>query len=195
MKAMEQIQSVPESRRQRPDNRKLGMWLFLASEVMLFSSLIGSFLNMKWRSPAGANHVLNIPITALNTFILIVSSTAVVMALAAIQDGDRKKLRNLLIATWFLGVTFLGIQINEYRVLFGKGLSPSSSLFGSGFYALTGLHGLHVLIGVLWLSGLIVLTLRGRLAATRAILVEVFGLYWHFVDVVWIILFTIVYLL
>jgi heme/copper-type cytochrome/quinol oxidase subunit 3 len=192
---MHQIWSAQDVIGQRPDSRKLGMWLFLASEVMLFSALIGSFLNMKWRSPADANPILSIPITALNTFVLIVSSTTVVMALAAIQDEDLKKLRRLLIATWFLGVAFLSIQINEYRVLFGKGLTLSSSLFGSGFYALTGLHGLHVLIGVLWLSGLIILSLRGRLAATRAILVEIFGLYWHFVDVVWIILFTIVYLL
>jgi heme/copper-type cytochrome/quinol oxidase subunit 3 len=179
----------------RPDNRKLGMWLFLATEVMLFSSLIGAFLSMKSRSPADANHVLNIPVTALNTFILIVSSTAVVMALSGIQDGDRKRLRNFLILTWVLGASFLGIQIREYLALIKKGFTPSGSLFGSGFYAVTGFHGFHVFIGLCWVTGLIIATLRGRFSADDTMRVEIFGLYWHFVDVVWIVLFTIIYLL
>ncbi len=179
----------------RVSSPKLGMWFFLAQEVMLFTSLIGAFLNMKWRSPPDANHVLNIPITAVNTFVLIISSTMVVYALSAAQDGRQKRLRTFLILTWILGATFLSIQLREYILLFRGGFTPSDSLFGGGFYTLTGFHGFHVFVGISWLTGLIIQTLRGRVTVDHAIWVEIFGLYWHFVDIVWIILFTIVYLL
>jgi heme/copper-type cytochrome/quinol oxidase subunit 3 len=177
------------------DNRKLGMWIFLASEVMLFSSLIAGFINMKARSPAGASDVLNVPLTAVNTFILIMSSTTVVMALAAIQDGDRKRLRNYLLATLLLGGMFFSIQMYEYRHLLGEGFTPWGSLFGAGFYTVTGFHGLHVLIGLGLCLALIVQAIQGKITAGEHMRVEVFGLYWHFVDVVWIVLFTIIYLL
>ncbi len=178
------------------DNRKLGMWIFLATEVMLFSSLIGGFLQMKARSPVGANHVLNIPVTAVNTFILIVSSTTVVLALQAIMNDDRQRLKLFLLATLALGSTFLGIQIYEYIELFThKGLTPSGSLFGAGFYTVTGFHGFHVFIGLLWCTWLISQALKNRFSADNYMRIEIFGLYWHFVDVVWIILFTIIYLI
>ena len=99
------------------DSRKLGMWIFLVTEVMLFSSLIGAFLQMKARSPADAHHVLNVPITAVNTFILIVTSTTVVLALQAIMNGDRRRLKLFLGATLALGATFLGVQVFEYTQL------------------------------------------------------------------------------
>jgi heme/copper-type cytochrome/quinol oxidase subunit 3 len=178
------------------DNRKLGMWIFLATEVMLFSALIGGFLSMKVRSPATAHHVLNVPLTAVNTFILICSSTTVVMALSAIQEGNVKGLRNFLLATLALGATFLSIQVSEYNNLMTEhGLTPWGSLFGGGFYTVTGFHGFHVLIGLIVCLWLIVQTVQGRFTAENHMRVEVFGLYWHFVDVVWIILFTIIYLL
>jgi heme/copper-type cytochrome/quinol oxidase subunit 3 len=178
------------------DNRKLGMWLFLATEVMLFSSLIAGMLNMKARSPATAHHVLNIPITAVNTFILIVSSTTVVLALAAIQEGDKRRLRNFLLLTLLLGATFLSVQIFEYyQLILVEGFTPAGSLFGGGFFTVTGFHGFHVLIGLLWCSWLIVQAFQGRFTPEEHMRVEVFGLYWHFVDIVWIILFTIIYLL
>ena len=177
------------------DNRKLGMWIFLGTEVMLFSSLIGAFLQMKARSPANANEVLNVPITAINTFILIVSSTTVVLALQAIMNGDRRKLKLFLAATLALGATFLGVQIFEYTQLLHEGFTPSGSLFGGGFYTVTGFHGFHVFIGLLWCAGLLVASLRERFSATNYMRIEIFGLYWHFVDVVWIILFTIIYLI
>jgi heme/copper-type cytochrome/quinol oxidase subunit 3 len=178
------------------DSRKLGMWIFLATEVMLFSSLISGFLQMQARSPAGANHVLNIPLTAVNTFILICSSLTVVMALSAIQDGDQKKLRAFLLATLALGATFLGIQIFEYRhLIVGEGFTPAGSLFGAGFFTVTGFHGFHVFIGLIWCAWLILQAMAGRFTTAEHMRVEIFGLYWHFVDVVWIILFTLIYLL
>ena len=106
------------------DNRKLGMWIFLATEVMLFSALIAAFLQMKARSPADANQILNIPLTAVNTFILIISSTTVVLGLAAIQDGEKKKLLRYLVFTLLLGATFLSIQVYEYTHLLKEGLTP-----------------------------------------------------------------------
>jgi heme/copper-type cytochrome/quinol oxidase subunit 3 len=178
------------------DTRKLGMWLFLASEVMLFSSLIAGFLDMRGRSPADANQVLDIPLTGINTFVLICSSVTVALSVAAIEQGNRKRLRNFLLLTLLFGATFLGIQMYEYYHLISSGeLTPSSSLFGAGFFTVTGFHGFHVFIGLLWC----LLTLRwagkGLITAQDFTKVEVFGLYWHFVDIVWIILFTIIYLL
>jgi heme/copper-type cytochrome/quinol oxidase subunit 3 len=179
----------------RLETRKLGMWLFLVSEVMLFSALIGALMSMKARSPAGVNEVLNIPVTAVNTFILIVSSTAVVMALSAMEDGLEKKARNYMIATLALGAAFLGIQVFEYAELLSHGFAPDTNLFSGAFYSVTGLHGFHVFIGLCWLVGLLIQQRRGRLPVSDPVRFEIFGLYWHFVDVVWIVIFTLVYLL
>jgi heme/copper-type cytochrome/quinol oxidase subunit 3 len=177
------------------DTRKLGMWIFLVSEVMFFSGLISAALNMKMRSPADANHVLNIPVTAVNTFVLICSSTAVVLALSALQDGRRKTAIRWMILTAVMGFIFVGVQANEYRLLLEEGFTPSSSLFAGGFYAVTSAHGMHVFLGVLVLLWLIARTARGSVSATHYMPFETWGLYWHFVDIVWIFLFTVLYLL
>lgn len=178
------------------DGRKLGIWLFLATEVMLFSSLIAGFLDMQGRSPAGANHVLNIPLTAVNTFILICSSLMVALSVASIEQGNQRRLRNFLLLTLLFGGTFLSIQIIEYNHLIRGGeLAPWSSLFGAGFFTVTGFHGLHVFIGLIWCTLTILWTMQGQFSSRDFMKVEMFGLYWHFVDVVWIILFTIIYLL
>lgn len=178
------------------DSRKLGIWLFLATEVMLFSALITGFLDMRGRSPADAHHVLNIPVTAVNTFILICSSLMAALAVASIQQGQQKRLRNFLLLTLLFGGMFLSIQIIEYRQLIGSGeLTPWNSLFGAGFFTVTGFHGLHVFIGLIWCILTILGARRGDFSAREYMKVEMFGLYWHFVDVVWIILFTLIYLL
>lgn len=178
------------------DNRKLGMWLFLVTELMLFSGLIGGMLQMKARSPETANDVLNIPVTAVNTFILIISSTTVVLALQAIMNGDRRKMRLYLLATLALGATFLGVQIYEYyQLIVHEGFTPSGSLFGAGFFMVTGFHGFHVLIGLIWCSWLIRQAFQDKFSPTNYMRIEIFGLYWHYVDIVWIILFTIIYLI
>ncbi|MFZ1265229.1 cytochrome c oxidase subunit 3 [Candidatus Amarolinea dominans] len=174
---------------------KLGMWIFLASEVMFFSALIAAFMMFRLRGPADANQILNIPLTAFNTFVLLTSSMTVVLALAAAQRNDQAKLRLWLFASLLCGGTFLGVQVIEYFKLFEEGLTISSSMFGTIFFTLTGFHGLHVFIGLLWLVGIIVQALRGRFNADYSMSLEIFGLYWHFVDIVWIILFVIVYLI
>jgi cytochrome c oxidase subunit 3 len=186
----------PETIRTGLDNRKLGMWIFLASEIMLFSALIGAFLTIKAGSPPDANRVLNIPITAVNTFVLIISSTTVVLGLQSIQDGNKRRLLYFLMATLALGATFLSVQVIEYRnLILDHGFTPSSSPFAGAFYTVTGLHGFHVFCGLIACGWLIAQAAKGRFTAEEHGRVEVFGLYWHFVDVVWIILFTIIYLM
>jgi heme/copper-type cytochrome/quinol oxidase subunit 3 len=178
------------------DNRKLGMWLFLVTEVMLFSGLIGGMLQMKARSPADAHEVLNVPVTAVNTFVLIISSTTVVLALQAIMNGDKRKMRMYLLATLGLGAVFLGIQMFEYyELIVHEGFTASGSLFGAGFFSVTGFHGFHVFIGLIWCSWLIRQAFQDKFSPTNYMRIEIFGLYWHYVDIVWIILFTIIYLI
>ena len=169
--------------------------MFLASEVMVFSVLIAMFLLFRVRSGVVPSEVLNIPLTAINTFILLTSSMTVVQGLSAIQRGDQRKFRLWMILSLLLGTFFISAQIMEYRELIHGGLTISSSLFGTAFFTLTGFHGAHVIIGLCWLLAIIIQGLRGRFDARRNMPVEIFGLYWHFVDIVWILLFVIVYLI
>ena len=177
------------------DSRKLGMWIFLATEVMIFSALIGALLSAKMRSPADANDALNIPVTGVNTFVLIISSFMVAMAVQSALDNRQGRLKFFMLATLALGATFLGIQIFEYRELLHEGFTPSTNPFSGAFFTTTGLHGFHVFIGLLLILWLLPQAFRGRFGPANTMRVEVFGLYWHFVDIVWIMLFTIVYLL
>jgi len=175
---------------------KFAMWLFLASEAMFFAGLIAAYLVLRLAGsqwPVVAD-VLNVPLVAGNTFILIVSSVTMVFAFGAIESGDQRRLRQYLIATAVLGSVFLSIQAVEWRELLAEGTTASTSLFGSTFFTLTGFHGLHVLGGVLFMLYVIARAFQGRYTQDEHGGVELMGLYWHFVDVVWIFLFTIVYL-
>ena len=118
-----------------------------------------------------------------------------VLALAAVRRGDHRRTRRWLTWTALLGLIFLGFQAFEFTSFVREGLTLQRNLFGSTFFVLTGFHGGHVTLGVVWLLTLAILSLRGRLAATDAVKVEVAGLYWHFVDIVWIAIFTLIYLI
>lgn len=179
------------------DNQKLGVWALLASEAVFFSGLIITYIVMRGRSVSGPlpHEALDVPLTAVNTFVLICSSLTMVTALAAIQRGDTRRLRHWLIATALLGLAFLGGQGFEFTKLFHQGLSLSSNLFGATFFTLTGFHGAHVLAGVIWISFVLTRAFRGGVTQDNHIAVELVGLYWHFVDLVWIIIFTVVYLI
>jgi heme/copper-type cytochrome/quinol oxidase subunit 3 len=122
------------------------------------------------------------------------SSLTMVLALAAIQRGDHRRVRIWILSTALLGATFIGGQIYEFTEFTREGLKVSTNLFGSSFYLLTGFHGAHVTIGIIWLLSLWGMSNRGRLPTGKAESVEIAGLYWHFVDVVWIIIFTVIYL-
>ncbi|MGD2058431.1 MAG: heme-copper oxidase subunit III [Anaerolineales bacterium] len=178
------------------DHNKLGMWLFLSSEIMFFGGLISAFLHFKINTPSPAEAaLLDVALIGVNTFILLSSSFTVVLGLAAIQKGNSGGLVRYLGLTVLLGSLFLAGQGYEFTTLYGEGMTLQSSVYGSGFFTLTGFHGLHVLIGIVWALVVMVNGMRGKYAENKYDGVEIFGLYWHFVDIVWIVLFTIIYLI
>jgi heme/copper-type cytochrome/quinol oxidase subunit 3 len=179
------------------DNRKLAIWTFIASEVMFFTGLIVTYMVMRGRSTTGPYpaEVLSVPLVAINTFVLLGSSFTMVTALSAIERGDARGLRRWLSATAVLGLLFLSGQAFEFISLAREGAPLSSSLFGATFFTLTGFHGMHVLVGVIWIAFVLARAFRGGVTQENHLAVELVGLYWHFVDIVWIIIFTIVYLL
>ena len=178
-------------------NRKLLMWAFIGSECMLFGSLIITYLVYRGRSIVGPypEELLNIPFITVTTFVLLMSSLTMVLALAAVQRNDMRQGKLWLLMTALLGLVFLSGQVYEFSHFVHEGLGLTTNLFGASFFLLTGTHGAHVFVGVLWLMTLFVLAIRGKLTSANAETVEITGLYWHFVDVVWIVLFTIIYLL
>ena len=179
------------------DTRKIAFWTFIGSECMLFGTLIATYLSYEGKSVVGPTpqEILNIPLTSVSTFVLLMSSLAMVLALAAVMRGDTRYSRVWLATTAGLGAVFLAFQAFEFTQFVDEGLKISTNLFGSTFFVLTGCHGLHVLVGVIWLATLLIMSARGKLGPEKAMNVEIAGLYWHFVDVVWIVIFTVVYLI
>jgi cytochrome c oxidase subunit III len=203
------------------DNKKIAIWAFIGSECMLFASLISTYLIYKGRSVVGPypheaclppicstplKAILNIPVTSASTFVLLMSSLAMVLALAAVEMKDlpmpegfgARILRSSKLWLWMtalLGTTFLGFQAFEFTSFVHEGLTIRTNLFGSSFFTLTGFHGAHVTAGVLWLLTLLAIDYRRGLGPKDALNVDLAALYWHFVDVVWIAIFTLVYLI
>ncbi len=178
-------------------NVKLAMWVFLASECLLFGALISTYVLYRGASVVGPypKDIFDIPYTSVSSFVLLASSLTMVLALAAIQRGDDVRLRVWLLATALLGMTFIGGQVYEFTTFVREGLTLKTNLFGTTFFVLTGFHGAHVTVGILMLLSLLGMSLGGRLPQERSMAVELVGLYWHFVDIVWIIIFTVVYLI
>jgi cytochrome c oxidase subunit III len=190
------------------DSRKLAFWTFIGSECLLFGSLIGTYMAYKGKSLAGpyphdtvledgtvVQGILDIPLTSISTFILLMSSLAMVLGLAAVQRSDRMRAVLWLGMTAFLGSVFLGFQVYEFTHFWQNGLTLNANLFGSTFYTLTGFHGAHVLVGVIYMIILATLAFFNKLPPSKALNVEIGGLYWHFVDVVWIVIFPLIYLI
>lgn len=178
-------------------NGKIAIWLFLASEVMFFTGLIGAYIVLRmgqgeWPDPT---QTLNVPLTAANTFLLICSSVTLVYGLQHVQLGNRAKGNWGLFLTFLFGAVFVSVQAYEYYELYTHGMTPFVNIFGSCFYAMTGFHGLHVLMGVIAMAALTIMGLMGKFGPKNFAAIELTGLYWHFVDLVWIILFAIVYLI
>jgi len=178
-------------------NLKVAMWIFLGSECLLFGALITTYVLYRGRSTFGPypHDLFDIGYTSVSSFVLLASSLTMVLALAASQRGDHGRLRVWLLATALLGMTFIGGQVYEFTSFVREGLTLHTNLFGTTFFVLTGFHGVHVTVGILMLLSLVALSLAGRLPQDRALTVELVGLYWHFVDIVWIIIFTVVYLI
>lgn len=201
-------------------NMKLAMWLFLGSECLLFGALISTYLLTKTRFLtellAGNPEVVNtmpaeivekmveegsvepffdIPFTSFSSFVLLMSSLSMVLAHSAISRADYKNTKLWLATTALLGSIFIGGQVYEFTAFYREGLTFTNNLFGSAFFTLTGFHGVHVTVGILMLLALLVVAQQGKLKQDRAETVELVGLYWHFVDLVWVLIFTIVYLI
>jgi heme/copper-type cytochrome/quinol oxidase subunit 3 len=191
------VHDHPAEHRSTPlSDRKLLMWIFLASDCMFFAALIGTYLVYNGRSLVGPYPVdiLDIPLTTVSTFVLLMSSFLMVLALHAIRLGDIPKFRLWTFGVAFFGAIFLGFQVYEFRHFVHEGLTLQQNLFGTTFFTLTGTHGVHVSIGVLWLLSLLVVSYVRPMTSADALSVEIAGLYWHFVDIVWIVIFTAVYL-
>jgi cytochrome c oxidase subunit 3/cytochrome o ubiquinol oxidase subunit 3 len=178
-------------------NTKLAMWLFLASECLLFGALITTYVLYRGASTTGPypSDVFDIGYTSVSSFVLLASSVTMVLSLDAAQNRDMQRMRVWLLATAFLGLTFVGGQVYEFTTFYREGLTIKTNLFGTTFYVLTGFHGVHVTVGILMLLTLVGLSWAERLPDDPAFPVEMVGLYWHFVDIVWIVIFTVVYLI
>jgi heme/copper-type cytochrome/quinol oxidase subunit 3 len=178
-------------------NEKVAMWAFLGSECLLFGALIATYLVYKGRSINGPfpKDIYDIPFTSASSFILLMSSLTMVLAVSAIERNDQRRLRLWLTVTALLGMSFIAGQIYEFTAFVNEGLRIRTNLFGSSFFVLTGFHGVHVTLGILMLLSLVNLSRRGKIPQAKAETIEIVGLYWHFVDVVWIVIFTVVYLI
>ncbi len=179
------------------DSWKIGFWTFIGSECLLFATLLSTYMVYKGKSIAGPypEEILNIPLTSVSTFVLLMSSLSMVLALDAVRRGDRGRSLLWLGGVIVLGSGFLGFQAYEFTHFVHEGLTIQQNVFGSSFFVLTGFHGAHVTVGVIWMVTLFLMVLRNKLPAGDALKVEIAGLYWHFVDVVWIVIFTLVYLI
>jgi cytochrome c oxidase subunit 3/cytochrome o ubiquinol oxidase subunit 3 len=192
------------------DSRKLAIWTFIGSECMFFATLISNYLVQKdkslvgpfaheaWKDPATGQvmePIIEIPLVTVGTALLLFSSLFIVLALYGAQKGNRKMLLGWLAATLFCGMFFVGMQVYEFTHFVHKGLTLSRNMFGASFFILTGFHGTHVTIGVIWLLTMFVLALQGKLTPNRSLNLEMAALYWHFVDVVWVVIFPVVYLI
>jgi cytochrome c oxidase subunit 3/cytochrome o ubiquinol oxidase subunit 3 len=173
------------------------MWLFLGSECLLFGGLISTYMLYRGRVSEGPRpgNVFDIPFTSVSSFILLMSSLTMVLAVSAAQNRDDRGTTLWLTITALLGATFVGGQVYEFTAMYNEGLGFTTSLFGSSFYTLTGFHGVHVTVGIIMLMSLVGIIKRSTIPGDKAEVVELVGLYWHFVDVIWIIIFTLVYLI
>lgn len=171
--------------------------MFLGSECLLFGGLISTYMLYKGRVNAGPqpDQIFDIPFTSVSSFILLMSSLTMVLAVSSAQRKDERNMSLWLVVTAVLGATFVGGQIYEFTAFYREGLGFTTSLFGSSFYTLTGFHGVHVSVGIIMLMALVSMNRNKRIPGDRAEVVEMIGLYWHFVDIIWIVIFTLVYLI
>lgn len=178
-------------------NNKLAMWLFLGSECLLFGGLISTYMLYRGRHTAnlGPDQVWDIPFTSASSFVLLMSSLTMVLAVTAARRRDDRNTKVWLVVTAVLGSLFVAGQVYEFTTFYREGLGFTTSLFSSSFYTLTGFHGVHVSVGVIMLLATTAMIRKDRIPGDKPEVVELVGLYWHFVDIVWILIFTLVYLI
>jgi heme/copper-type cytochrome/quinol oxidase subunit 3 len=178
-------------------NNKLAMWLFLGSECLLFGGLISTYMLYRGRVKDGPHphQIYDIPFTSVSSFVLLMSSLTMVLAVTSAARNDDRRTNLWLLVTAILGATFIGGQVYEFTAFYREGLGFTTSLFASSFYTLTGFHGVHVSVGIIMLLVTMGIIKKNRVVGNKAESVELVGLYWHFVDIVWIVIFTLVYLI
>jgi cytochrome c oxidase subunit 3/cytochrome o ubiquinol oxidase subunit 3 len=178
-------------------NTKLAMWLFLGSECLLFGGLISTYMLYRNRQGTGPgpDQLWDIPFTSASSFVLLMSSLTMVLAVSAANRKDDRNTRLWLTVTATLGALFVAGQVYEFTAFYREGLGYTESLFGSSFYTLTGFHGVHVSVGIIMLLAVMGMVAKNKISGDKAETIEMVGLYWHFVDIVWIIIFTLVYLI
>ena len=179
------------------NHRKLLMWVFLGSDCLFFGSLIATYMVYRGQSLTGPYpiDIINVPVTTISTFVLLMSSFAMVQALAATHADNKRGIVGWLVATAVLGAIFIGFQVVEFNTFKNEGLTLGGNLFGATFFTLTGFHGAHVTLGIIWLVAMAIVANKGRVGPNSALDIELLGLYWHFVDIVWIVIFTLLYLI
>ena len=179
------------------NHRKLLMWVFLGSDCLFFGALIATYMVYRGQSLAGPYpiDIINVPVTTISTFVLLMSSFAMVQALAATHADNKRGIVGWLVATAVLGAIFIGFQVVEFNTFKNEGLTLGGNLFGATFFTLTGFHGAHVTLGIIWLVAMAIVANKGRVGPNSVLDIELLGLYWHFVDIVWIVIFTLLYLI
>ncbi len=179
------------------DNRKLAMWAFLGSEFLFFGAFISTYLLYldDFNNAVNGIELFDIPYTSVSSFVLLMSSLTMVLAHAAHTKGDMRRARLWLLATAFQGMVFIGGQVFEFTAFVKEGMGLTTSPFSSSFFVLTGFHGAHVTVGIIMLLSLWTMMKMGRIGPGEDLKTEMIGLYWHFVDIIWIIIFTVVYLI
>ncbi|QOY34337.1 cytochrome (ubi)quinol oxidase subunit III [Anaerobacillus isosaccharinicus] len=187
----------PEKATLEGRNKFLAFWFFLGGETVLFASLFGTYLGLRNGTAGGptAQDIFHLPLAFIMTMILLTSSLTSVFAMLAMKKGNFKQMLLWMWITVAFGLAFLGLEIYEFFDYVGQGLTFTSSAFGSAFYTLVGFHGAHVAFGIGWILTLLIRYRKGGLTLTNAPKFYLASLYWHFIDVVWVFIFTVVYLM
>jgi len=187
----------PERATLEGKNKFVGFWLFLGGETVLFATLFGTYLGLKdqLNGGPGGSTLFDLTLVAIMTFLLLTSSLTSVFALMAMKRNQFMKMQLWFGITVLLGWAFLGMEIYEFNHYLHEGLGFTTSAFGSAFYALVGFHGGHVLFGTIWIVTLMLQGFKKGITVVTAPKFYLAGLYWHFVDVVWVFIFTVVYLM
>ena len=187
----------PEKATLEGKNKILGFWLFLGGETVLFGTLFATFIALRDQANGGptAQELFDMPLVAWSTLILLTSSMTSVLAVLALHKKNLKQLQAWMTVTVILGLAFLFLEIYEFNHYVHMGHTIAQSAFGSSFYTLVGFHGAHVAFGIAWITTLILQSVKKGLTVVTAPKFYVAALYWHFIDVVWVFIFTVVYLM
>lgn len=191
------LPAEPEKATLEGKNKILGFWFFMAAETTLFATMFGMYLALRGSTMGGPTpqELFQLPLVATSTLVLLTSSLTSVLGIMGMHENDANKMLKWFAITILLGAIFLGLEVYEFIEYAHEGHTITSSAFGSSFYLLLGTHGSHVLFGVLWILGLIIQGRQQGITVHNAPKFYVASLYWHFIDLVWIFIFTVVYLM